>query len=204
MFVGAGIAAAFGTPIAAVLFVVEWGAGVWTRGLQWRALVGAISASVLVSWFLSGVSSGQWGRVTPSYLLNFGAFAGPMPYPVVQFPLFLLLGVAGGLTGALFNAINLRVNKWRARHTRTNVAKSVESSCVILASSVLAFSLPYFVLTCRPLQAADQPLDFPLYYCPQGYASQQTCLRALMLLFALMPCLWCLCLCAVPTTSCRC
>jgi chloride channel 7 len=152
------------------LFVVELGSAVWTRGLQWRALVAAITASVLVSVFLSGITMGTWGHVTPSYLLNFGAFSGPMPYPIIQFPLFLALGIAGGILGAIFNTINFYVNRWRFRHLRTNLVKVLESVLIILVSSLVAFSLPYFLLNCRELAASDNAADFPLYYCPQGCA----------------------------------
>jgi chloride channel 3/4/5 len=42
------------------------------------------------------------------------------PWHAFELPLFVLLGVFGGLYGVLFNRLNLKVNAWRRRHPIKN------------------------------------------------------------------------------------
>ena len=52
-------------------------------------------------------------------LITFGKFPQPDPYSLPEMPVFLLIGVAGGLMGALFNRLNVRLTMWRSKHMVT-------------------------------------------------------------------------------------
>jgi chloride channel protein, CIC family len=84
----AGIAAAFNTPITAVLFVIEEVLSGWDAGVLGSIVLAAVSASVVTRTFLGDEPLFQVPRFTltdPSELLLYGG-----------------IGLAGGLAGALY------------------------------------------------------------------------------------------------------
>ncbi len=91
---GAGLAAAFNAPLAGVMFVLE-------------ELAGNFTPVVLVAAFLASVSADIVGRVLTGEMPVFQLHA--MPAPTVRaLPAALLLGVACGLIGVLFNRCLLK------------------------------------------------------------------------------------------------
>ena len=54
------------------------------------------------------------GKLTYNGLLNFGKFD-DLTYEIWEFIPFLLMGVMGGLLGALYNFINLKLTALRMR-----------------------------------------------------------------------------------------
>jgi CIC family chloride channel protein len=84
----AGLAAAFNSPITAVLFVIEEVVGSWRAGALGAIVMAAVSATVVEQWFLGGEPLFQ----VPTYRLvhpgELGAYA--------------VLGVAGGLVALCF------------------------------------------------------------------------------------------------------
>jgi len=56
------------------------------------------------------------GDLTYRGLLNFGKFD-DLTYHILDIPIFVLMGIAGGLMGALFCHINLKLVKFRKRYT---------------------------------------------------------------------------------------
>ncbi|MDP1571111.1 MAG: chloride channel protein [Vicinamibacterales bacterium] len=98
----AGIAAAFNTPITAVLFVIEEVLSGWDAGVLGSIVLAAVSASVVTRTFLGDEPLFQVPRFTltdPSELL-----------------LYAGIGLAGGLAGALYTRglLTLRARARRA------------------------------------------------------------------------------------------
>jgi chloride channel 7 len=58
------------------------------------------------------------GQLSNGGLLNFGSFDNAT-YSVYELPLYVLIGVLGGLLGALYNHINYRLTVFRMRQGRT-------------------------------------------------------------------------------------
>lgn len=54
------------------------------------------------------------GDLTYKGLLNFGKFD-DLSYHILDIPIFVLMGIIGGLTGALFCHLNLQLFKFRKR-----------------------------------------------------------------------------------------
>ncbi len=98
---GAGLAAAFNAPLAGVMFVLE-------------ELAGSFTPVVFVSAFLASVTADVVGRVLTGEMPVFHLH--DMPAPNVRaLPAALVLGLACGLGGVLFNRCLLRSLDWYAR-----------------------------------------------------------------------------------------
>jgi chloride channel protein, CIC family len=84
----AGLAAAFNSPIAAVIFVIEEVIGTWTAGVLGAIVLAAVSSVVVSRWFLGAEPLFR----TPTYTLV---------HPV-ELLSYAALGVAGGFTSLFF------------------------------------------------------------------------------------------------------
>ena len=71
----AGVAAAFGAPIGAVLFCLEEGTSWWRPSLTWRTFFSAMGATLILDLFLSQVNgSVDFGYFSQPGMLSFGSF----------------------------------------------------------------------------------------------------------------------------------
>lgn len=73
-------------------------------------------ASIISSFTLNVVLSAFHNLKTFSYpgLFTFGTFE-PLPYEYFELPIFVLMGAIGGILGAVWNSVNVSLNKFRAR-----------------------------------------------------------------------------------------
>ena len=132
----AGVAAAFGAPIGGVLFAIEEGATHWFRALLWRTFFTAVVTAWVLALLASGVS-GDWGSMSIGGLFAFGSYPGDaqaLTWQAWELPLFLCLGAAGGLAGALLVAVQRALGAWRARALppSARLARLAEVGAVIL------------------------------------------------------------------------
>ena len=124
----AGVAAAFGAPIGGVLFSLEEASSFWTVPLLWKvffsAMVSTFTLNLLLAWshLRDDASQSDEIKIDDPGLITFGSF-GLMSYKTWELPVFCLLGVAGGLIGALFNETNIRLSRWRRVNLGGNKAK---------------------------------------------------------------------------------
>ena len=102
----------------------------WLLTLSWGDLVAAsLARPLLCSTFTLNLLLSCDPRFQPDKrliapvgvlshpgLITFGKFGDEKdPYSLPEMPVFLLIGVAGGLMGALFNRLNVRLTLWRAQ-----------------------------------------------------------------------------------------
>lgn len=90
---------------------------------------------------LSCLRSGQDVSITNAGILKFGSFESK-PYELIDFPYFVVLGVCGGLLGALFNQVNSEVNRIRRIYLTSPWKKVVDTLCFTLVTAALIFSAP--------------------------------------------------------------
>ena len=149
----AGVAAAFGSPVGGILFSLEEASSFWSIDLTWRVFL----CSMLGTFFLNVWKVLERDTNSFSGLISFGPALQSQPYRLWETPFFVLLAMFGGLHGAMFNAINNTINKWRRNHLLGKAGKRMLEACsVALITAVLCFWVPYFFPSCRPIPAADQ------------------------------------------------
>ncbi|XP_071396705.1 H(+)/Cl(-) exchange transporter 6 isoform X1 [Centroberyx affinis] len=157
----AGVAAAFGAPIGGTLFSLEEGSSFWNQALTWKVLFCSMSATFTLNFFRSGINFNKWGSFQVPGLLNFGEFKCPDGdknchlWTVVDLAFFVLMGVVGGLLGALFNCINKSLAKYRMRHIhpKAKFVRVLESLLVTMVTTVVIFVASMTLGECRDLSS---------------------------------------------------
>lgn len=139
----AGVAAAFRSPLGGVLFALEEATSWWSSPLLWRAFftnaVVAVSLRNAIKYF------------SASGFIIFNEFDGGIEYGYKELIPVTILGVVGGLLGALF----VKVNVWICGLRRAHINKKgpwmmiLEASAIAALTSVLQFSIPWTV-PCTP------------------------------------------------------
>uniref|UniRef100_A0A8C4YXF0 Chloride channel protein n=1 Tax=Gadus morhua TaxID=8049 RepID=A0A8C4YXF0_GADMO len=155
----AGVAAAFGAPIGGTLFSLEEGSSFWNQALTWKVLFGSMSATFTLNFFRSGINFNKWGSFQLPGLLNFGEFKcmeGDKTchlWTVVDLAFFVLMGVVGGLLGALFNCLNKHLAKYRMRHIhpKAKYVRFLESLLVTMVTTLVVFVASMTLGECRDL-----------------------------------------------------
>ncbi|XP_029975273.1 chloride transport protein 6 isoform X1 [Salarias fasciatus] len=157
----AGVAAAFGAPIGGTLFSLEEGSSFWNQALTWKVLFCSMSATFTLNFFRSGISFNKWGSFQLPGLLNFGEFKcsdgdkNCHLWTAVDLAFFVLMGVVGGLLGALFNCINKAIAKYRLRHIhpKAKFIRLLESLLITMVTTVVVFAASILLGECQELSA---------------------------------------------------
>ncbi|XP_072569613.1 H(+)/Cl(-) exchange transporter 6 isoform X1 [Paramormyrops kingsleyae] len=155
----AGVAAAFGAPIGGTLFSLEEGSSFWNQALTWKVLFCSMSATFTLNFFRSGINYSKWGSFQLPGLLNFGEFRclnGDKSchlWTAVDLAFFVIMGVVGGLLGALFNCMNKRLAKYRMKnvHPKAKFIRVLESLLISLVTTVVIFVASMTLGECRDL-----------------------------------------------------
>ncbi|XP_076022485.1 H(+)/Cl(-) exchange transporter 6 isoform X2 [Genypterus blacodes] len=157
----AGVAAAFGAPIGGTLFSLEEGSSFWNQALTWKVLFCSMSATFTLNFFRSGINYNKWGSFQLPGLLNFGEFKcsdgdkNCHLWTVVDLAFFILMGIVGGLLGALFNCMNKVLAKYRIRHIhpKAKFIRLLESLLVAMVTTVVIFVTSLTLGECRDLSS---------------------------------------------------
>ncbi|XP_077974485.1 H(+)/Cl(-) exchange transporter 7-like isoform X2 [Styela clava] len=159
----AGVSAAFGAPVGGVLFSLEEAASFWNQALTWRIFL----CSILSSYTLNSLQSlyhGHPGDLAYPGLINFGKFSGT--YVPTDLFIFFFMGVIGGLCGAAFNSLNIRLMKFRLKYVRWKWLQVIEASVVASVCGTIAFCMMYFNIECKPL--GQDPTMKLQFFCSDG------------------------------------
>ncbi|XP_069998850.1 H(+)/Cl(-) exchange transporter 7 isoform X2 [Penaeus vannamei] len=161
----AGVAAAFGAPVGGVLFSLEEGASFWNQSLTWRVFFGAMMSVFTLNLVLSAYN-GVPGKLAYNGLLNFGKFD-DLTYEIWEFIPFLLMGIMGGLLGALYNHINFKLTAFRMKYINRPWRKIVEAVFVAFMTAVVAFLMIYLLHDCREIDTKSS--EYPIQmFCNYG------------------------------------
>ncbi|XP_041129975.1 chloride transport protein 6-like isoform X2 [Polyodon spathula] len=155
----AGVAAAFGAPIGGTLFSLEEGSSFWNQELTWKVLFCSMSATFTLNFFRSGILYNSWGSFQLPGLLNFGEFKCSDSdkkchlWTAVDLAFFVVMGIFGGLLGALFNCLNKRLAKYRMRnvHPKAKFVRVLESLLVTMVTTIVLFVASMTLGECRDL-----------------------------------------------------
>lgn len=162
------MAAAFGAPVGGVLFSLEEGASFWNQSLTWKIFFCSMSSSfvlnVVMSWY-----HGKPGELSYAGLLNFGKFDDKIiSYSFIELPIYLMMGAAGGLFGALFNFINHKLTVFRMNYLNERWIKVCEAILVSLATASTGFLMILLSYDCRANNTSQKSIQF---HCPDGQHS---------------------------------
>ena len=120
----AGVAVAFGAPIGGCLFAVEEGASFYSQTMLWRGFLATCTGVLTIHWLDQlDFDALDFARAKFGTHRDFGLYTDDEAnYSRVfwwyfwEVPLFAGLGALGGLLGALFVKVNVRITAWRQKH----------------------------------------------------------------------------------------
>ncbi|KAK3073695.1 chloride channel [Teratosphaeriaceae sp. CCFEE 6253] len=129
-----GISVAFGSPIGGVLFSLEQLSYYFPDKTMWASFVCAMIAAVTLQAF-DPFRTGKLVLYQVTYHSGWHAF---------ELLPFALIGILGGLYGAMFIKLNMRINTWRASTSYLFHSRPVLEVCVLaLATAAISFPVTF-------------------------------------------------------------
>ena len=147
-----GVAVAFGAPIGGVLFTVEEGSSFYSSGMLWRGFLATCMGVLTTHWLMQiDFDALISGRARFGTHRDFGLYTDDEAnYSRVfwwyfwEVPVFALMGALGGLLGALFVKINVKITTLRQRWIpvgkRERRHAEVVAVCVVTATIMFALT----------------------------------------------------------------
>uniref|UniRef100_A0A8D0H046 Chloride voltage-gated channel 7 n=1 Tax=Sphenodon punctatus TaxID=8508 RepID=A0A8D0H046_SPHPU len=170
----AGVSAAFGAPVGGVLFSLEEGASFWNQFLTWRIFFASMISTFTLNSVLSVYNGNPWDLSSPG-LINFGRFdTEKMGYTIQEIPIFIFMGVVGGILGAMFNALNCCLTMFRIRYIHRPCLQVVEAMLVGAVTATVGFVMIYCSRDCQPLQGNTVAHPLQLFCADGEYNSMAT------------------------------
>eukprot|EP00250_Pteridium_aquilinum_P011550 c20146_g1_i1 orf=525-2813(-) len=161
----AGVSAAFRAPVGGVLFALEEVTSWWRSQLLWRVFFTSAVVAVVVRSAMGWCTHGNCGHFGSGGFIIWDVSGGQEDYSFYELLPMAMVGVIGGLLGALFNQLTLYLSSWRRNslHKKGNRVKIIEACLVSLLTSVLSFGLP-LLTKCTPCPDAEK---YPDIICPR-------------------------------------
>lgn len=163
-----GVSAAFSAPLGGLLFSFEEASSFWSIDLTWRTFLAAgLAVFVLNVWKLALQSTDTRNFAG---LISFAPPLTDTPYRLWETPIFIGLGIVGGLVGAAFNALNMKLTYWRrGRMAGRRWGRVAEAVLIAGLTATAAFWGPYFVSDCLPVKYAADNDYLVQYDCEPGH-----------------------------------
>ncbi|XP_014792391.1 PREDICTED: chloride channel protein C-like [Calidris pugnax] len=159
---GAGIASVFRAPIGGLLFTLEEVSSFWDIRLAWQTffccLMATFTTDLLSSSLYGFVYRGHFGFFEAEKRILFWV-KNLLDVNVLAFIPTILLGMLGGLLGALFVSLNTKINKLRMRFFNSipklslrKTSKLLETVLILVCTTTVTVYLPYF-FPCTPVMS---------------------------------------------------
>ncbi|WVZ60181.1 hypothetical protein U9M48_010234 [Paspalum notatum var. saurae] len=147
----AGVAAAFRAPVGGVLFALEEVTSWWRSHLMWRVFFTSAIVAVVVRSAMNWCNSGKCGHFGAGGFIIWDISGGQENYSYQELFPMAIIGVIGGLLGALFNQLTLYITKWRRTylHKKGKRVQIFEACLISLVTSTISFVLP-LLRKCSP------------------------------------------------------
>jgi chloride channel 6 len=155
---GAGFAAAFGAPIGGLLFSMEEASSYLSHEMFLKTLTATAIATFCLAVYhgdlsnYSIISLGVFQTTNRNIFLN----------RVEEFPLYIIVAIAGGILGGVFCRVWKAVQLFKRRFYPTGPAqlswKLAEVACLSLLTSLLMYYVPTMTWACRPIDMYDNTM----------------------------------------------
>lgn len=178
---GVGVAAAFGSPMGAWMWVFEEACTHWTWRIGILTLAGCLTGAIVVrilNFLAAGIPGLGFGTFT---LTQFGKLVTPFDgssFPLKDFPAYALIGIIGGVVGALLPLLNKYITLFRYDHVKKPKRRLLETAIIGILTSLIRIIVPYLAKDCRDINLdvrdalQDAPLqDFSSFVCPPSQFS---------------------------------
>lgn len=181
-----GVAVAFGAPMGGWMWIYEEACTHWS----WELGIVTLSACLLgsgltriLNYLASGLPGGGFGTFT---LTQVGKLVTPFDgtrFPIKDLPGFFLIGIIGGLVGAILPIINRSITLFRYRYVTKRAPRILETTIIALLTALCRILIPYLASQCISIDTneetktlndvlKDAPLgNFARFTCPEGQFS---------------------------------
>lgn len=169
-----GIAVAFGSPMGAWMWVYEEACTHWTWDLGIITLGGCLSGAI-VARILNYLAAGLPGGFGVFTLTQFGKLVTPFAgsrFLLKDVPAFVLIGIIGGVCGAILPLVNKRITLFRYSKVTKPVPRILEALLIAFLTAVVRIIVPYLANDCQPVDAGMQAV---LESAPLGDHSRFNC-----------------------------
>ena len=161
----AGVAAAFRAPIGGILFTLEEGASFWSTSLTFKAFICAVITQLMIGIIFPEEATNSASMFAFGKFENY--YDGRANFFTYELPLFVGIGVVGGILGALFNYINEMVSLYRKKYINMYKWKRMIELCLItllMAFISYILSICWQVCTPIPYDSSEKLTKQELYY----------------------------------------
>jgi chloride channel 7 len=126
-------------------------------------MISTFTLNVCLSWY-----RGNFGDLSNPGLINFGKFTN-VSYEWYEIPIFILMGLFGGLIGALFNHTNIQLTKFRNVYLKRKLTTIMECLLVAAMTAIVGFLLSFYLSNdCQPI-GRDLVSKYPVQlFCNDG------------------------------------
>ncbi|MQM17182.1 hypothetical protein Taro_050150 [Colocasia esculenta] len=164
----AGVAAAFRAPVGGVLFALEEITSWWRSQLMWRVFFTSAIVAVVVRSAMGWCKDGNCGHFgSGGFIIWDISGFGQEDYSFQEMLPMAIIGVIGGLLGALFNQLTLYITSWRRKylHKKGDRVKIIEVCLISLITSILSFGLP-LLRKCSPCPTSEANANIECPHAP--------------------------------------
>src|SRR3989338_5225336 len=128
-------------------------------------------APFTVNFLVTGSFFNLWGEMSYPGLLNLGSFSGSYNgWYAQQLPLFILLGIGGGLIGAFCIHLSTGMlylrRRWVPVSQRT--LRVIDAMLIAALVASVEFTSPFFLTNCSALNINVNDFNLPQMGCPAG------------------------------------
>ncbi|WVZ78247.1 hypothetical protein U9M48_025990 [Paspalum notatum var. saurae] len=175
-----GVCAAFRSPVGGVLFALEEVATWWRSALLWRTFFSTATVVVVLRGFIEVCRDGRCGMFGEGGLIIFDVSDVAVRYHVGDLLPVTLVGVVGGVLGALYNhALHQVLRLYNLINAKGRLPKLALALAVCAFTSAGLYLLPFAVpcTRCSGAGAGEQQQcptvgqsgNFKQFNCPDGY-----------------------------------
>eukprot|EP00117_Sycon_ciliatum_P020983 scpid66345/ scgid0160/ Chloride channel protein D len=170
---GAGISSAFGAPVGGLLFAMEEVSSFWNLKLGWQTffctMVSAFTTDLFNSCFDKFVPVHTFGQFFSTKYILFDIQLG-IPINLLLFLPAAIIGICGGILGALFTFVNVKISRGR-RYLQGKCKRRVTKMLARMAEPVLIM-----FITATLVMFVPMGFDCTHYRCglPKGYSCDGT------------------------------